>query len=912
MIPAFPRRHPVTAVVLLVGLLVGSMFAPETMRAVSSTVVISEFRVRGPNGGSDEFVELYNLSSAPVNIGGWKIRGSNASGTIGDRLTIAAGTTLGAGCHFLATNSSTSGGPYSGAVPGDQTYATGVTDDGGIALTLADNTIVDQVGLSAGSAFKEGTPLASLGSSNLNRGYERKPGGAAGSATDTDDNALDFQLLTPSDPQNLTSACVAGDGPTGVGAADPAVVFTGGSVRLSVAVTPGTPPQPITSVVGNLTAIGGGAAASFFDDGTHGDQVSGDLTFTLDTTVAPATSPGVKSLPVTITDALLRSGGASISLTVVLATPFVAIHDIQGSGSASPYAGQAVKTQGIVTARRFNNGFFMQVPDADVDANSNSSEAIFVFTSAAPPAAAAVGNLVEVVGTVTEFIPGGDLNSPPVTELTAPTVTLLTSAVPLPSAVVIDSTVVNPAAAFDALERFEGMRVHVDSLLVVAPTDGTVTEPAATATSNGVFFGVLPGAGRPFREPGVVVPDPLPPGSPANVPRFDSNPERLRIDSDGQVGAIRIEVTTGAVVSAIVGVLDYAFRAYSILPDPAPAPAVSGGMFIGAVRAPAADEIMVASANLERFFDTVDDPGVGDAVLTPAAFNMRLAKLSLIVRKVLRSPDIIGVQEVENLATLQAIAARLNADTMAFGFPNPGYVGYLEEGNDPGGIDVGVLVKSSRVAVLSVTQVGKDARFTDPRDGSLDLLNDRPPLVLHAEVGSGGAMTVIVNHLRSLNGIDDASDPPGANWVRVKRRAQAEFVADVIQARQSADPVEPVVVIGDFNAFQFSDGYVDVMGTIRGAPAPGDEVVLPSLDLVLPNLTELAELAPPEHRYSYVFDGNAQLLDHIVVSASALPFVSGIDWGRCNADFPESLRSSAFRPERLSDHDPIVAYFRFQ
>lgn len=174
--------------------------------AVSTTIVISEFRVRGPNGGNDEFVELFNLSAGPIAIGGMKIRGSNNAGTISDRATITAGTILGAGCHYLLTNSSASG--YSGAVPGNQTYTTGVTDDGGIALTLADNTIVDQVGMSAGSAFGEGTRLASLGASNLDRGYERKLGGLSGSSQDTDDNTADFQLITPSDPQNLGSLCI--------------------------------------------------------------------------------------------------------------------------------------------------------------------------------------------------------------------------------------------------------------------------------------------------------------------------------------------------------------------------------------------------------------------------------------------------------------------------------------------------------------------------------------------------------------------------------------------------------------------------------------------------------------------------------------------------------------------------------
>src|SRR5215468_507078 len=98
------------------------------VQAVSTNVVISEFRVRGPNGGNDEFIELYNLSGAPVAIGGWKIRGSNNTAGVSDRATITAGTILQPGCHYLLTNSSLSGGPYSGAVAGDQTFTVGITD----------------------------------------------------------------------------------------------------------------------------------------------------------------------------------------------------------------------------------------------------------------------------------------------------------------------------------------------------------------------------------------------------------------------------------------------------------------------------------------------------------------------------------------------------------------------------------------------------------------------------------------------------------------------------------------------------------------------------------------------------------------------------------------------------------------
>ena len=78
---------------------------------------------------------------------------------------------------------------------------------------------------------------------------------------------------------------------------------------------------------------------------------------------------------------------------------------------------------------------------------------------------------------------------------------------------------------------------------------------------------MITGLPRPFREPGIQVPDPLPAGAPATIPRFDANPERLRVDSDAQPGAAAIDVPAGAVITGLVGVVDYAFRTYTILPD---------------------------------------------------------------------------------------------------------------------------------------------------------------------------------------------------------------------------------------------------------------------------------------------------------------------------------------------------------
>jgi hypothetical protein len=195
-------RRTVAFLVLLATVMVSPVWA------VSTTIVISEFRTRGPNGANDELIELYNMSGSSVAIGSWTVRGSNNAGSTSIRATIPAGTSVGPGCHYLLTNSSASGGPYSGAVAGNQTYAVGITDDGGIAVLDAAAVIIDAVGMSAGSAYLEGAILAPL-TTNVDRGYERKPGGAGGSGQDADDNATDFQLVTPSLPQNLASTCIA-------------------------------------------------------------------------------------------------------------------------------------------------------------------------------------------------------------------------------------------------------------------------------------------------------------------------------------------------------------------------------------------------------------------------------------------------------------------------------------------------------------------------------------------------------------------------------------------------------------------------------------------------------------------------------------------------------------------------------
>jgi hypothetical protein len=150
-------------------------------------------------------IEIFNRGCTAVDVSGWKINGSNNAGSTSTRATIPASTTIGPGCHYLFTDSAASGGPYSGSVAGNQTYTVGIGDDGGIALLNSLGSIVDQVGMSAGSAYKEGSTLTPL-TTNVDRGYERKAGTLPHSQ-DTDANATDFAVVTPSLPENSTSPC---------------------------------------------------------------------------------------------------------------------------------------------------------------------------------------------------------------------------------------------------------------------------------------------------------------------------------------------------------------------------------------------------------------------------------------------------------------------------------------------------------------------------------------------------------------------------------------------------------------------------------------------------------------------------------------------------------------------------------
>jgi hypothetical protein len=709
-------------------------------------IVISEFRFRGPSalpatdpGSNDEYVELYNAGSQPVNVNLWTLWASNNNSppALARRATLP-NFTIEPGCFLLYVNNNAAG-PYTGPVSGDLTYAIGFADAGGIALFNSANAIVDQVGLGTqAAAFGEGNRLPPL--NNVNNSYERKPGSAAGHGTDTNDNRNDFQVITPANPQN-------------------------------------------------------------------------------------------------------RSQQFCIKSKVYLT------HEVQGSGRLSTMVGQLVTVRGVVTARS-TNGFFLQTADSDQeDGNPMTSEGLFV---AHVSPAAQLGRVLHVTGTVAELDPANP-NWGPVTHLRSVTnvADVAGSAVPAPYQ--LTSAELNPDGLPDQLEFFEGMLV-------------TASLRSISGTSlDGSFYTVLADAARPFREPGIEVGSPVLPcaGGPCAFERFDGNPERLRVDSDGLEGRSAVNLSTGATMD-ITGPLDYAMRAFTVLPETL---APSGGMMMTAAPAPGAGQFSIASLNL------------GDAGVM--AQDTRLAKAALMVQTMFSQPEIVAVQGAEDAAVLVQLAERL-----------AGYSAHLDS----------FLVKSSRVTVMSV-----EPTYQAPGDGSAPLF-DKSPVMLRAVVNGGALVlpqhvTVLNNQLRSL--ADVGRNDAVGQQARAQRDAQAEWLAEFVQDRQLSDPNEAIVSLGNFNAHEFNDGYVDMIGTVMGSPAPADQVVLASPDLVSPDLLYLGG------GYSSVLNGNAQSLDHMVATANLAPQFIGVAYARVNADFPEALRVLPDNPGRLSDRDPSVANFSF-
>ncbi len=572
-------------------------------------------------------------------------------------------------------------------------------------------------------------------------------------------------------------------------------------------------------------------------------------------------SPGTKI------DGAQFSGCAVIDLTKE-------IFEIQGAGLTSAFAGQTVTTENnVVTALR-SDGFFIQTPEARVDADAQTSNGIFVFMGSAPTVS--VGDMVDVTGTVTEFFNFTQFTNTP----SAPVVTVISSGNALPAAIQLDALTPSPVQpqSTTEFERFEGMLVEIANGVVAASNQSFNNDDFAE------MFITASGS-RPFREPGIAFP------GLSGLPVWDANAEIFEFDPD-RLGLANAIIPAGSTFTA-AGVLAFEFGDYELWPtqyqfNPTTLPR--------SVRPRNAGETMIATFNVHRLFDDMND-GIGEPVPSPTQYQDILNKLSRYIREALLAPEILAVQEVENLNALQDLADKLHADDAALV-----YTPYLLEGNDVSGIDVGYLVRSE-VQVHGVVQLGANELLSV--DNSL--LHDRPPLQLNATLPGGIPVTVLNLHQRSLSDIDDPSS--GAR-VRQKRHEQAVSVANMVQSLQTGNANINLIVCGDLNAFQFSDGYVDVVGQILGAPANASEALIPGVEIVEPNLVNLVLDLPASERYSFVNAGSAQVLDHVLVSQHLQPAVSEMQYARGNADAAVQYENDYSTTLRTSDHDGLAIYVR--
>ncbi|MBL7198723.1 MAG: lamin tail domain-containing protein [Anaerolineae bacterium] len=607
--------------------------------------------------------------------------------------------------------------------------------------------------------------------------------------------------------------------------------------------------------------------------------------------------------------------------------PMRSICEIQGSGWTSEYVGELVRTQGVVYAdldERGKRGFYIQDEDEDCGGHPeppDTSDGIFVYVGSGAGAVSA-GDLVEVRGTVGEYYDA--------TQISASGITVLSRGRDLPAPFDLDPPFDNAESSL-YFERLEGMYVKMDDAVVVGPTD--------SYDESWVVRGDL-GLERVFHT------DPTGTGVIVGV-------------DDSGLFEIDPEVKVGDRVSGLIGALDYTFGAYKMqltarptvdeAPDPPkygdadgdgdvdlddkafiqhhlnskvpPAPPEADlngdgrvtGRDVAAFEhlwnelALKPAEFTVATFNLENLFDTVNDPGE-DTVLSDEDYARKLDKLAEAIHDELREPTLIGVQEVENAAVLEDLAAQPEIEA-AYGV-------LLVEGPDSRGIDVGLLYQEDRVTVLSGKQrqgcttrvdgLGPDGNYDvlDPYnevtcdadgDGELDgnRLFSRPPLVVQLEVqsASGGKgkgrtqeLWVIVNHWKSKT-----NDTPDIQYTLPRRIEQAMFVAGLTQEILASDPGADIIVLGDLN------DYMDAQ---------------PLKELTDAGLENLLSEVDQAERYTYVYQGVSQVLDHLLISPDLGKEFAGIEVVHINADYPAQWGDVVHTARGSSDHDAVLARFR--
>ena len=365
-------------------------------------------------------------------------------------------------------------------------------------------------------------------------------------------------------------------------------------------------------------------------------------------------------------------------------------------------------------------------------------------------------------------------------------------------------------------------------------------------------------------------------------------------------GGCIVNVRTGNIIKDLVGPLDYTYDEYKVLPSADNPPEVlyewwaeSDWIWPKGLRW----GFTVATYNMYNLFDEFDDPGKDDEPeeYPPEYVELMLSKHAHAIKDILRLPDVIGVQEVENIAILE----RLTETEPIKGI----YGAVLIDGPDFRGIDVGLLYRLDRVEFISAearqTCTDLDDMYgpgTDPNfpcEEGYNPLFSRPPLVVHLKTiprswwcryRSGTDLWVIVNHFKSK----------GVYWPTYadpepRRIQQAEWVNTLVDEIQDCNRYAKVMVIGDLNSFN--------------TEAPIDT-------LENGGLYNLINAVRKRNRYTYIYRGVSEVLDYIMISRSLRWRFIRARIVHFNVDFPFPFwADDPTTGIRTSDHEVFMCSF---
>jgi len=547
---------------------------------------------------------------------------------------------------------------------------------------------------------------------------------------------------------------------------------------------------------------------------------------------------------------------------------------IQSEGDRSPFTGQTVTVEGILTldvrGQGGFRGFYLQQADDQTDDNPATSEALFVYSRRQQGSR---GQKLRVTGEVKEFHGLTEIVKVRELEVCGP------GTLPEPIAL-------QPSGA-GAHEALENMRVSIPSPLTVIDS------------YNLARYGELTLA----PDDRVIATEYLPPGPMAGKPDSSVNGQITLDDGQGKrdprpvpwppegLGADNT-VRTGDTLRGVRGVLDFRFGQWRVQPE-SPPEFIATNPREPAPERPGGSILRVMTLNLANLFN--GDGRGGDfptprGATTESAYRHQQARL--VSALTAPDPDILAVSELENDGYGEHSAAATLARALGSQWRyirTPG-----KDGNDA--IRTALYYRQDRVV-----PVGKAERLTSGPFHN----TGRPPLAQAFRLRNGKeSARVVVPHLKSKScrGATgpDRDQRDGQGCYAQHRTRTAGAIADWLDHLPAQAAIAGTLITGDFNSYT------------RETP------------LQLLRKRGYTSMVPHYHpctpeqcsHYTYRYKGRKGSLDHALASGSLAPrVVNAVTW-RINADEPRALgyrhdiARGSVSPWRSSDHNPLIVDIR--